>query len=123
MSVCGRSLQLLDDFCTDPFLDYGPQQDDLWAGPGPGYTCCQAEDLTNPVSQLYERIDIVFTRNIALAAGRSILIGDSPAERTPSGLWPSDHAGVVTRLEPFATHLPTLISPPPVEGGGNKSTS
>ena len=93
------------------------------AGPGPGFTCCQAGDLTNPVSQLYERIDMVFTRNIALAAGRSILIGDTPAERTPSGLWPSDHAGVVTRLEPFATHLPTLISPPPVEGGGNKSTS
>ena len=90
---------MLDDFCPDPFPDYGPQQDDRGAGPGPGYTCCQAGDLTNPVSQLYERIDIVFTRNIALVTGQSILIGDTPAERTPSGLWPSDHAGVVTRLE------------------------
>ena len=90
---------MLDDFCPDPFPDYGPQQDDRGAVPGPGYTCCQAGDLTNPVSQLYERIDIVFTRNIALATGQSILIGDTPAERTPSGLWPSDHAGVVPRLE------------------------
>jgi hypothetical protein len=27
------------------------------------------------------------------------LTGDDPSERTPSGLWPSDHGGVVSRLE------------------------
>jgi hypothetical protein len=26
------------------------------------------------------------------------LIGDTPADFTPSGLWPSDHAGVVATL-------------------------
>jgi PEP-CTERM motif len=27
------------------------------------------------------------------------LIGDSESDRTPSGLWPADHAGVVATLE------------------------
>jgi endonuclease/exonuclease/phosphatase family metal-dependent hydrolase len=67
-----------------------------WPAPDPGYTCCQAGDLNNPVSQLYERIDIVFTRNIA-PTGESILIGVTPAAQQP--FWPSDHAGVVTSLE------------------------
>jgi hypothetical protein len=101
-----RPLILLGDFNTAApgNLTYkfflGAGYIDLWAGPGPGYTCCQAGDLTNPVSQLYERIDIVFTRNIALTAAQSNLIGDNtPGDLTVSGLWPSDHAGVVTSLE------------------------
>ena len=27
------------------------------------------------------------------------LLGDQPADMTPSGLWPSDHAGVAVKLE------------------------
>jgi hypothetical protein len=27
------------------------------------------------------------------------LVGNEETDKTPSGLWPSDHAGVVTRLE------------------------
>jgi hypothetical protein len=27
------------------------------------------------------------------------LVGDKQADRTPSGLWPSDHAGVVATLQ------------------------
>jgi endonuclease/exonuclease/phosphatase (EEP) superfamily protein YafD len=100
-----RPLILLGDFNTAApgnltyqfFLGAGYTD---WPGPDPGYTCCQAGDLTNDVSLLDERIDIVFTRNIALGEGDSILIGDMPAELNSSGIfWPSDHAGVVTSLE------------------------
>jgi endonuclease/exonuclease/phosphatase family metal-dependent hydrolase len=100
-----RPLILLGDFNTPApgdltyqfFLGAGYTD---W-GPDPGDTCCQEGDLNNPDSQLDERIDIVFTRNIALAEGQSILIGDTPSEELkPFGIfWPSDHAGVVTTLE------------------------
>jgi hypothetical protein len=26
-------------------------------------------------------------------------VGDQPGDRTPSGLWPSDHAGVIATLK------------------------
>jgi hypothetical protein len=44
------------------------------------------------------RIDLVLFRGGfgTLGAQR---IGNSTADLTPSGLWPSDHAGVVTRLQ------------------------
>jgi hypothetical protein len=64
----------------------------------PGLTCCHDADLLNPTSSLTERIDLILTRgDISVEeAGR---VGDDPAERLPSGLWPSDHAGVVVSLE------------------------
>jgi hypothetical protein len=27
------------------------------------------------------------------------IIGNSPEDRTPSGLWPSDHAGLLSKLK------------------------
>lgn len=86
-----------DDLAHRAFLATG--YTDRWAGPGPGYTCCQAADLTNSTSQLYERDDIIFTRNIVGAAGESTLIGDTPDQFTPGLFWPSDHAGVWAQLE------------------------
>ena len=60
-------------------------------------TCCQAGDLCNEESSLRERIDYVWVRGArVLTATR---IGARPEERTPAGLWPSDHAGVVVQLE------------------------
>jgi len=77
----------------------GPWIDTWTLRPGrpPGYTSGQAEDLRNPVSMLSKRIDIVFTREPP-ARVKANLVGDSPEDKTPSGLWPSDHAGVWTRL-------------------------
>jgi endonuclease/exonuclease/phosphatase family metal-dependent hydrolase len=77
---------------------------DAWVTlrPGdPGYTCCHDADLRNPTSILDERIDIVFTRGDFTALD-TLIVGADPSERTPDGLWPSDHAGVVTtvRLPP-----------------------
>ncbi|WP_327415617.1 endonuclease/exonuclease/phosphatase family protein [Streptomyces sp. NBC_01233] len=64
---------------------------------GPGFTCCQAPDLRNAASSLTQRIDYVLSRGRihALAADR---VGENPADRTPSGLWPSDHAGITSVL-------------------------
>ncbi len=73
---------------------------DAWDAvhPGdPGYTCCQEPDLRNPTSALVERIDIVFTRDDFVVLGAEV-VGEEPADRTASGLWPSDHAGVVSTL-------------------------
>ena len=60
---------------------------------GSGFTCCQAGDLLNTTSQLSERIDFVFLSG-PHALGMQ-LVGDQPSDRTASGVWPSDHAGVV----------------------------
>lgn len=70
----------------------------LDAGLGGVPTCCQAADLLNPVSILDLRVDHVLYRGgfRVLAAD---IVGDNPADRTPSGLWPSDHAGVAATLK------------------------
>jgi endonuclease/exonuclease/phosphatase family metal-dependent hydrolase len=81
---------------------------DLWARTGPrrgeGSSCCQIEDLTNPVSALHERIDFVFVngadRGGPRVAGTPVirLFGDDAEEKTSTGLWPSDHAGLFATL-------------------------
>lgn len=63
----------------------------------PGLTCCQAADLLNPTSTLQVRIDLVFTRG-AVSVEDIELVGDRTSDRTPSGLWPSDHAGLSATL-------------------------
>jgi hypothetical protein len=73
---------------------------DAWPlrpGRPPGWTCCQMADLLNPSSVLDERIDVVFSRGVP-GRVKANVVGNDPADRTPSGLWPSDHAGVVARL-------------------------
>lgn len=73
---------------------------DAWSlkGKGTGFTCCQADDLLNQNSSLTERIDLVmFQGNFEV---KDIgIVGNSQNDRTISGLWPSDHAGVVTNLK------------------------
>ena len=74
---------------------------DLWqmGSEGTGNTCCQAPELQNAVSELYERIDQIFVRNLELPASvMTHTIGDQPSGRLASGLWASDHAGVVAYL-------------------------
>ena len=73
---------------------------DAWQSkraPDPGFTCCQAGNLLNPTSLLNHRIDLVLFRGGFDVADIS-LIGNQPADRTASGLWPSDHAGVAATL-------------------------
>lgn len=66
-----------------------------------GLTCCQVPDLSNKTSSLAERIDLILTKNDSTWLSRNVhvqVIGDQPEDQTPSGLWPSDHAGVVARF-------------------------
>jgi hypothetical protein len=61
-------------------------------------TCCQAENLLNLDSILSERIDVIFMHGAPGGTVKVNVTGNDESDRTPSGLWPSDHAGVVTRL-------------------------
>lgn len=63
----------------------------------PGFTCCHATDLLNPTPTLTRRIDLVLTRG-PFDVQEAAIVGDEPADRLPSGLWPSDHAGVAVTL-------------------------
>ncbi len=74
---------------------------DAWtlANPSdPGFSCCQAEDLLNPASQLSERIDLILFHSSRISVNDMVLVGANPSDRLPSGQWPSDHAGVVGTL-------------------------
>lgn len=66
---------------------------DAWsaANPGvPGYT----KDL--PV--MTKRGDYVMVRG-QFGAQAAVLVGEEPADMAPSGLWPSNHCGVVARVQ------------------------
>jgi len=73
---------------------------DVWSHLFPstmGFTCCQAELDNNPISQLYQRIDLILT--LGKVQGQNIAsFGVTQASKTPDGLWPSDHAGVASQL-------------------------
>lgn len=74
---------------------------DVWQmdSEGTGKTCCQDDDIRNEVSDLSVRIDQIFVRNMELPTSvMTYTVGDKPSDRLPSGLWPSDHAGVVAHL-------------------------
>jgi hypothetical protein len=73
---------------------------DVWSRLFPstlGFTCCQAELDNNPISELYQRIDLILTRG-KVNAQNVILFGTKQADKTPDGLWPSDHAGVASQI-------------------------
>ncbi|WP_027133319.1 endonuclease/exonuclease/phosphatase family protein [Geminicoccus roseus] len=70
---------------------------------GQGFTCCQAADLRNERSLLYERIDPIFARPPVLVQAVR-LDGRRDVAKTGSAddadrLWPSDHAGVTAQLK------------------------
>lgn len=62
----------------------------------PGLTCCENETLTNPVSQLASRIDLVLTHAGARAVTASV-VGAVPFQQVPP-FWASDHAGVIATV-------------------------
>ena len=59
-------------------------------------TCCQDADLANLESALSEHIDLVLAGGVAPMWAD--VVGEEPGDKTDSGLWPSDHAGVVGEL-------------------------
>jgi endonuclease/exonuclease/phosphatase family metal-dependent hydrolase len=67
----------------------------------PGFSASQTNQngvtvdvINNPTSFLTERIDHAVTRGDVQATS-AFLVGADPSTRTASGLWPSDHAGLV----------------------------
>jgi endonuclease/exonuclease/phosphatase family metal-dependent hydrolase len=75
---------------------------DAWEKIHPGNsgdTCCQDDDLQNDESMLSRRIDLVMYRGKSFRPADAELVGEAAADKTPSGLWPSDHAGVVVRFD------------------------
>lgn len=72
--------------------------DDAWTSANPGgpdgLTCCHAMPLDNPGDRLRTRIDLILMRG-AITATEAFVVGEFGP-----GIWPSDHAGVVARLQP-----------------------
>jgi hypothetical protein len=70
-----------------------------------GYTAIHDPDLRNTTVKLDQRIDLILVKSHKYLGNRQIIgpvwsfvVGDELKDRTPSGLWPSDHAGVIARL-------------------------
>jgi hypothetical protein len=115
LSVLGSATEkqlMVGDINSDP-SDTGTNPYDLFAGAGfadswtqanpssPGLTCCFGELLDDPNASVFDaRIDVVLTRNASEPAKRARIYGTDPDNRTPSGLWPSDHAGVSSTVAP-----------------------
>jgi endonuclease/exonuclease/phosphatase family metal-dependent hydrolase len=66
----------------------------------PGFTSGFGEFVNDPdTSAIDSRIDHVLTRG-GVDISKSKVTGLDPSNRSPAGLWPSDHAGVVATLQP-----------------------
>jgi endonuclease/exonuclease/phosphatase family metal-dependent hydrolase len=73
---------------------------DTWpARFGPGFSCClNQSDARDPNASGFDhRIDLILAKP-RLKALRGEVVGDELGDRAANGLWPSDHAGVVTTL-------------------------
>jgi endonuclease/exonuclease/phosphatase family metal-dependent hydrolase len=73
---------------------------DIWGlrpGKPDGFTCCELPDLSNPVSQHGERIDVIFTLPAPISVKANVLDAKT-RDKTRSGHWPSDHASVSAEL-------------------------
>ncbi len=70
-----------------------------------GNTDSHDDDLRNEKVRLTQRIDLIFVQSHVSMGGYqdigpaiAFVVGDELQDRTPSGLWPSDHCGVVAKL-------------------------
>lgn len=75
---------------------------DTWLAvhPGdPGFTAGYDELLRDPPGTLEHRVDHVMVRG-RVGIVRSRIYGTDPDNRTASGMWPTDHAGVMATVTP-----------------------
>ena len=82
-------------------MDYFAYLDawDLLFRPRDGFTSGFNETLDDPDDELTSRIDLIFlSQNKEVKRVFAIRTGAHKFWMTPSGLWPSDHAGVFTRI-------------------------
>lgn len=72
----------------------------LRPGNNPGDSCCQLSDLSNHHSLLDERIDVIFSVEVADKVEKARVLGDKISDKDgPFGVWPSDHGSVAAELE------------------------
>lgn len=77
---------------------------DAWVeamGDDPGFTAGQRADLLNFPSELDHTVDYIMHNrdgNLRAKKGSGEILGEEDQDRTDSGLWPSDHAGVSVTL-------------------------
>ena len=98
-------LLLLGDLNSDPgetsYVLVDTAFDDAWPearGTEAGFTCCQAGDLLNADSTAANRIDLVWHAGRFRVTPAEVR-GSDPTGRTPSGLWASDHFGILAHVE------------------------
>ena len=73
---------------------------DSWLAANPGqlgFTCCHPQDLSGDGASLDKQIDLVLFRGDFQVVTAEI-VGEKIGDKTASGLWPSDHAGLVATL-------------------------
>ncbi len=58
-------------------------------------TCCT--EITSPTFNAMTRVDLILSKG-SVRIDDVTIVGTAPDKRTPSGLWPSDHAGVTALL-------------------------
>jgi endonuclease/exonuclease/phosphatase family metal-dependent hydrolase len=70
----------------------------------PGWTSGLSETVNDAdTSSIDHRIDFILarpTKNGDVSFDDGVIVGKDPANRSPAGLWPSDHAGVVMDVKP-----------------------
>jgi endonuclease/exonuclease/phosphatase family metal-dependent hydrolase len=86
-----HNVQGTDQLAFQALLDFGMTDN------GAVQSCCYS-DLFDPTQVFDHTVDHVLTKP-GLEARKPFVTGNDPAERTQSGLWPSDHGGVVSTLE------------------------
>jgi endonuclease/exonuclease/phosphatase family metal-dependent hydrolase len=79
-----------DDLAFRALVDFGMNDN------GAVQSCCY-DNLFDPAASFDHTVDHVLTRP-RLRTRRAFVTGNDSDERTASGLWPSDHGGVVSRL-------------------------
>lgn len=88
-----------------PYMTMSSMMNDAWLfrpGNVAGLSCCQLADLSNHQSQLYERIDLIWSSVPPLEVKQARVIGDTVNTKTRPpgrGLWPSDHGAVAATLQ------------------------
>jgi endonuclease/exonuclease/phosphatase family metal-dependent hydrolase len=86
-----HNIQGTDQLAFQALLGFGMTDN------GAIHSCCYS-DLFDPTQVFDHTVDHVLTKP-GLDTRNAFVTGDDPAERTPSGLWPSDHGGVVSKVE------------------------
>lgn len=92
-----------DELIAHGFVD---TWDESHSDSEPGFTCCNDPDLLNLAPSFDQRIDFVLVRGRGALIERVIddvdteVLGDELDDLTESGLWPSDHGGLLARFGP-----------------------